>query len=289
MSNSTTNSTIPDADVQTAFFGAGSSMAMAWMAGVALSIMFLLHVLQYFHYKGYYLYLLMLGLTLETIGLWMRVLAIRLPDNSAISGLTYLLLTVGPSFFAATCYMTFGRIVYWVSPEDKRTFRYTWVPARWITTTFISLDVIGFIISCAGVFSFISNVSRTDLSTYDRGYTPYQVLRVGFVWQIVVFFLFTIIALHFMFSSKSYRHDWPEGTGDWRKIAWTVFVAMAILTARSFYRSLCFALNGGDNYLRANEWTYYLFDFVPILCKLEFVVLIAELISLQYFFRYGHW
>ena len=267
MSNSTSNSTVPISDVQTAFFGAGSSMPMAWIAGITISIMFMIHVLQYFRYKGYYLYLLMLGLTLETIGLWMRVVAIRLSDNPAVAGFTYLLLTVGPSFFAATCYMTFGRIVYWVSPEEKRSFKYTWVPARWITTTFISLDILGFIISCAGIFAFISNMSKTDLTADQKAFFPYQVLKFGFVWQIVVFFLFTVIALHFMFSSKSYEYNWPEGSGEWRKIAWTVFIAMAILTGRSLYRSLCFALNNGDNYLRSNEWTFYLFDFVPILGK----------------------
>jgi hypothetical protein len=254
-------------DVQSAFFGSESSMPMAWVGGILISIMFLIHIFQYFHYHGYYLYLFILGIIMEVCGYWVRVVAIKQPNNAAAAGITYLLLTIAPSLFAAMCYMTFGRIVFWVSPEEKRTFRYTWVPARWITTTFVALDFVGFTISSIGVFVFIANSAKSDMTLDQQQYVPYQILKVAFVWQIVIFAIFSIVSLHFMFSSKSYKYDWPNANGEWRKIAWTIFIAMGILTARSLYRCLCFALNNGNNYLRGREWAFYMFDFLPILSK----------------------
>ena len=129
--------------------------------------------------------------------------------------------------------MTFGRIVFWVTPEEKRTFRYTWVPARWITTFFVSWDMAGFVISCIGVFVLIANASKKGLTPDQQQNNlniTYSILRVAFIWQIVVFAVFTIVSFRFMFASKAWKYDWPEnGIKHWRKIAWAVNGASSLV------------------------------------------------------------
>ena len=239
-----------------------------------VSIVFLVHLFQVFHYRGYYLYLFMLGIIMEVFGYWTRVVAIKQPDNIGAVAMSYLLITVAPSFIAATAYMTYGRIIYWVSPQEKRTVRYTWVPVRWVTTVFVSLDLAAFAISCIGIFVFIANQSKQELDEGQKREIPYQMLKVAFFWQIAVFFIFTIVNFRFMFASKGFKYDWPNGSSEWRKIAWVNNGIMFIITLRSLYRTLSFTINRGDNYLRVNEWTFYLFDFLPVIAVLIILALV---------------
>lgn len=181
--------------------------------------------------------------------------------------MSYLLITLAPSFVAAALYMTFGRIIFWVAPDDKRSARYTWVPARFLTIFFVTWDMLGFVISCIGVFVLIANANKKEL-TVDQQINgmniTYKILQVAFIWQIIAFTAFWIVAFRFMFSSKTWKYDWPN-SGTWRKMAWVVVITSALVTGRSLYRTLTFSLNLGNNYLRNNEWTFYMFDFIPML------------------------
>ena len=233
------NATAPAATTSSSMFGYDASMPMAWIGGVIMSVVFLVHLFQVFYYKGYYLYLFIFGIVLEVFGYWTRVIAIKQPDNVGVVAVTYLLITVAPSFIAATAYMTYGRIIYWVSPQEKRTLHYTWAPVKWITTIFVSLDLAAFFISCIGIFVFIANQSKTDLNDEQKREVPYQVLKVAFFWQIAVFLVFTLASFRFMFSSKTFKYDWPNGSSEWRKIAWINNGSMFIITVSLSTENLC--------------------------------------------------
>ena len=130
--------------------------------------------------------------------------------------------------------MSFGRIMYWATPENKRGLRHTWVPIRWFTTFFVSWDMASFFITCIGVFVLIANTTKKDLTPEQQisGLEmTYRILRVAFVWQIIFFGLFSIIAIRFMLASKAWKYDWPEGgSSQWRKIAWVVNGAAILIT-----------------------------------------------------------
>lgn len=124
--------------------------------------------------------------------------------------------------------------MYWATPESKRTLRHTWIPIRWITTFFVSWDMAGFFISCIGVFVLIANTTKKDLTPEQQisGLEmTYNILRVAFVWQIIFFGLFSIVAIRFMLASKAWKYDWPEGgNSQWRKIGWVVNGAAILIT-----------------------------------------------------------
>lgn len=134
--------------------------------------------------------------------------------------------------------MTFGRIIYLVTPENRRAVKHTWVPIRFTTIIFVSCDFASFFVQCIGIFVMIGNVTNKTLNEQQRstGATmTYNILRVGFILQIVAFFAFLVVAFRFMFASKSWRYDWPNGgSGNWRKIAWAVVIASALVTVRMF-------------------------------------------------------
>ena len=155
---------------------------------------------------------------------------------------------IAPSFLAAACYMTFGRIVYLVTPENRRGIGQTWVPIRHVTTIFVALDFFTFVIQCIGVIVMIAYISQIEsaeartpgakqaVDFAERGLArAYRLLQAGFIMQIVFFVAFLVIAFRFMFVAKSWRYDWPEqGNGKWRKIAWAVIGASGLVTVSKY-------------------------------------------------------
>ena len=141
---------------------------------------------------------------------------------------------LAPSFLAAGCYMAFGRIVYWVTPVSHRGFKKIWVPVRFIAFLFITFDMLSFFIQIIGVFVLIAHLTREDSTVSQRTKSlkmTYDILRVGFIMQIITFGFFMLIALRFMFVSKTWRYDWPNGaSGSWRKLAWTVTGSAVLIT-----------------------------------------------------------
>ena len=156
---------------------------------------------------------------------------------SSIHRLSTLSLTfsrLAPSFLAAGCYMTFGRMVYWVTPETKRTFRNIWAPARFVALIFTFLDAFSFFIQCLGVLYLIATFSRRDLTIPQQENAlriTYAVLQFGFIMQTSVFGIFSIIAFRFMIASNAWGNEWPD-PGRWRKLGWAVVVASLLVTVR---------------------------------------------------------
>lgn len=129
--------------------------------------------------------------------------------------------------------MTFGRLIYWVTPENRRGFRQVWVPARFITIIFTSLDMLSFSIQCIGIFFLIAKLSNSNQTPNQQNQsikTAYDILRVGFIMQNVVFGVFTIVAVRFMFASKAWKFDWPgNGSNKWRTLGWAVVTAALLI------------------------------------------------------------
>lgn len=57
-----------------------------------------------------------------------------------------MLILVAPALFAASIYMTLGRIVVKLDAEDKSI-----IPVRFLTKIFVVGDVISFLLQCGGM------------------------------------------------------------------------------------------------------------------------------------------
>ena len=66
---------------------------------------------------------------------------------------TTLLLLVAPPLFAASLYMTLGRIIFKVGAEP-----YSLIKPRWLTRIFVTSDVICFIVQLGGTYESIVDV-----------------------------------------------------------------------------------------------------------------------------------
>ena len=129
--------------------------------------------------------------------------------------------------------MTFGRIIYWVTPETHRGFKHLWLPARFLALFFIFWDIVSFCIQVLALLIVFSQISKKDqdaAAVTKTAKTGYNILKVGFIMQMCVFGVFAMLATRFMIVSKQWRYDWPEGgSSSWRTLAWTVTGASLLI------------------------------------------------------------
>lgn len=81
------------------------------------------------------------SLAVETIGYLARIVSIRNVDKNGPYVISFLLIVLAPVVIAASIYILFGRIVFYVTPIKKQTASFLWVPPRFLTLIFVSCDL----------------------------------------------------------------------------------------------------------------------------------------------------
>lgn len=139
---------------------------------------------------------------------------------------------LGPTLFAATVYMTLGRIIRSIHAEQ-----YSIVRVNWLTKTFVMGDV----------FSFLTQGTAAGLmATGGNASLGQNLVIAGLVIQVVMFALFIITAVIFQMrmhqparhstmifrgssicirSTQSVCSSWPGPSSAWSSMQW---VRMAI-------------------------------------------------------------
>ncbi|KAH6677697.1 RTA1 like protein [Halenospora varia] len=139
---------------------------------------------------------------------------------------------VAPALFAASIYMTLGRIIRSVNAE-----KYSLIRVNWLTKLFVLGDVMSFMIQGAMVVA-------------------------GLLIQVVMFGLFIVVALLFQSRMKSnptpasYHPEIP-----WKQSLHMLYLVSLLIMIRSIFRVIEFVM-GYDGYPLKHEWTLYVFDSV---------------------------
>lgn len=155
---------------------------------------------------------------------------------------------LGPTLFAATVYMTLGRII-----RSIRAEQYSVVKVNWLTKIFVTGDVVSFLLqgTGAGIMATGSNASLGQ-----------DIIMVGLVVQVVMFILFIITAVIFQVRMHHYpTHQAFDAELPWKKHLYTLYAVSSLILVRSIFRVVEYAM-GQDGYPLTHEWTLYIFDAV---------------------------
>lgn len=155
---------------------------------------------------------------------------------------------LGPTLFAATVYMTLGRII-----RSIRAEQYSVVRVNWLTKIFVTGDVVSFLLqgSGAGIMATGSNATLGQ-----------DITMVGLVVQVVMFVLFIITAMIFQVRMHSYpTRQAFDADLPWKKHLYTLYAVSLLILIRSIFRVVEYGM-GQDGYLLSHEWTLYIFDAV---------------------------
>ena len=194
-------------------------------------------------------------IAVEVIGFGARATAHKKTASMMPYCIQNVFILLGPTLFAATVYMTLGRIV-----RSIRAEKYSIVRVNWLTKIFVTGDVLSFMIQgTAG--GLMASGGNTSLG--------HDLVIVGLVIQVVMFALFIITAvivqmrIHQYPTRQAFDDDLP-----WKKHLYTLYTVSLLIMTRSIFRVVDYAM-GQHGYPLTHEWTLYVFD-----APLMFVVMV---------------
>ena len=130
--------------------------------------------------------------------------------------------------------MTFGRLIYWVTPPSHRGFRQLWLPIRFLAPTFVFLDIGSFCVQLVGILFIMGAMAGVDTSAQEyQSMTNQgiQILRFGLIIQMAVFGVFAILGTRFLLISHRWAHvSSVAGVGGWKTLAWAVNIACTLIS-----------------------------------------------------------
>ncbi|KAJ4326097.1 hypothetical protein N0V94_000259 [Neodidymelliopsis sp. IMI 364377] len=191
-----------------------------------------------------------IGGFLEVIGYGGRIAA----NNATGSLMPYIIqsvfLLVPPSLFAASIYMTLGRVMRGLGPAAEQL---SIIRIDWLTKTFVIGDAFAFLVQSSGAGYMAAGTSSK---------TGEIIVIFGLLVQIAFFGLFVVSAV--LFHKRYNARLGTRASFDWEKIMLMLYVTSALILIRSVFRIIEYGA-GSDGYLLANEWPLYIFDSVLML------------------------
>jgi hypothetical protein len=153
---------------------------------------------------------------------------------------------LAPAMFAASIYMTLGRIIRSVKGEG-----YSIIRVNWLTKTFVLGDVFSFMVqgSAAGLMVTGNNLRLGE-----------DIVVAGLFIQIIMFGLFAVTAI--IFHVRFQRYNPTEAHSEqipWKQSLKMLYAVSALIMIRSIFRVAEF-VTGQSGYPLTHEWTLYVFD-----------------------------
>ncbi|OCL10257.1 hypothetical protein AOQ84DRAFT_271515, partial [Glonium stellatum] len=254
-------------------YGYEARTPLAVIAAVLFLGMALITIIQFFHRKTWCFWPIIIGALIESSGFIARAVSVGNPKNLHAFLFQHIAIILAPSWVAAACYLIFGRLVRWVTPAERRNFRTLWCPARFNTLFFG-------VINSGSFFTQLYGVSTIGTSYLWNGTTErrekcfnsgVKIFRIGLILQLVCSGIFLMTGTRFLVVSRYWnKSSFRVCDGRWRRLGCIVIVAAQLVTLQTVYRVL--EVTGSrerPNYLYLHEWSFWIFDAVPI-----FVVLL---------------
>ncbi|KAK2627769.1 hypothetical protein QTJ16_002415 [Diplocarpon rosae] len=185
-----------------------------------------------------------------TGGYVVRYLSAQSPDRASLYAAQSLLLLLPPSLFAATLYMTYGRIVMLVKKTDASVIR----PER-VTGIFVVGDLLAFSVQLAGGGVLVSDG--------DSSIGKIVVLAgLGIQLAFSAFFLTIAIIFDHRMTQAPRRGIIPiYGKYSWRKLLVLLILSSVVITVRCVYRIVEYS-TGTEGFAMSHEICGYLADTI---------------------------
>ncbi|KAG7421506.1 RTA1 like protein-domain-containing protein [Fusarium sp. MPI-SDFR-AT-0072] len=227
-------------------------------AAVILIIIFLVlsaaHTWKMIHNRLWFCIPFVIGGFLEVIGFIGRAMANKATDKLGPYIIQSVFLLIPPSMFAASIYMTLGRIIRGLGPKAESC---SIVRVKWLTTLFVVGDVFSFLVQSSGA----GIMAAGDDPTMGE-----NIIIGGLVIQVLFFGLFVVAAVIFQLRYRKIGNNWrvvgssnTASVFDWERMLMMLYATSALILIRCFFRIVEYVM-GADAYPLKNEWTLYIFD-----------------------------
>ncbi|KAL8735346.1 MAG: hypothetical protein Q9166_000891 [cf. Caloplaca sp. 2 TL-2023] len=155
---------------------------------------------------------------------------------------------VAPALFAATIYMTLGRLIRVTHAEAYSVVRVTW-----LTKLFVCGDIFTFFIQGGGGGIMASHDP-------DKVKMGENIILGGLFLQIILFALFIVVSI--VFHVRLRKQPTQESYSahlKWQKMLMVLYAVSAVIMVRNIFRVVEY-ISGRDGPLLRVEWPIYVFD-----------------------------
>ncbi|RSL79121.1 hypothetical protein CEP51_007603 [Fusarium floridanum] len=158
---------------------------------------------------------------------------------------------LAPVFFAASIYMTLGRLIRMTNGE-----RHSIISLKWLTKIFVTGDVLSLMVQGGGAGMMVMD---------DFAHMAEKIVIGGLLIQIIIFglFIITVTMFHIRMRRDPVSKHAVAGGFEWEPTIWMLYIVSVLVMGRSIFRVAEFVM-GTDGYLLSHEWPLYLFDALPM-------------------------
>ncbi|KAJ5637426.1 Protein RTM1 [Penicillium lividum] len=233
------------------------SIPAATVFAVIFLLLSILHLIRLARNRTYFFVPFLVGLLFECAGYIARIFSHF--DTTALGPyiVQTMLILVAPPLFAASIYMTLGRIMVKLDAE-----RNSIIPVRFLTKIFVIGDVISFLLQCGGG----GYMAAGTLSAINTGA---NIVVGGLVVQLLFFGFFILVSAVFHWRvkkqpryihvSERVRSHGVESRMTWEVVMWALYAACLLILVRSVFRVVEF-VEGNDGFIMRREYLLYIFD-----------------------------
>ncbi|KAB8253780.1 RTA1 like protein-domain-containing protein [Aspergillus pseudonomiae] len=230
------------------------------VAAVLFIVLFTLttayHLWQTVRPRCWYFLVFVTGGIFQIIGYICRVLSHFDKESVPIYAVGNTLILLAPPLYAASIYMTLGRLIRYLDAEHLSP-----VSTKWLTTIFVAGDVISFLAQGTGA-GIMASGTISGMNTGEN------ITIAGLCVQLVFFSVFIIVATLFHYrihknptsqsvGSSIFPRNWRDAT--WETVIFGLYSASVLILIRSIFRLIEYA-QGNDGYLISHEVFMYVFD-----------------------------
>ncbi|KAH8426782.1 RTA1 domain-containing protein [Aspergillus melleus] len=227
-------------------------------AGILFLILFTLttvyHLYQVICMRSSYMLVFVTGGVFQIIGYICRILAHYDKESIPIYSIGTIMILLAPPLYAASIYMTLGRLIRYLDAESISV-----VPTKWLTGIFLTGDIVAFVMQAAGGGIMASG-------TISAMHTGEKITIVGLCIQLLFFsvFIITSTIFHWRIYKQPTRMSLQGALKSWKQTSWetimvVLYASSVLILIRSIFRLIEYA-QGNNGYLISHEVFMYVFD-----------------------------
>lgn len=251
-------------EAKSSLYGYDVSNAGCYVGIAVFGILSLHHTWLLFRNKCWYWTPFWIGGWMEVAGYAIRRVSGDENKNISLFAVQFLFVLLPPIFFAASIYMTLGRLLRFIGATQLSPIR-----IKWVTPIFVSGDIVSLLMVGAG-----GGIQATADSDKDARDTGNAIMMTGLAVQLLFFTIFIVetAICHFRLHRRQWGSSSSSGRLNWPWLFLSLYVGCILIFIRSVFRVIEYA-QGWDGYLVSHEIYMYMFDtLLMALCMLSYSI-----------------
>ncbi|OBT70488.1 hypothetical protein VE03_00293 [Pseudogymnoascus sp. 23342-1-I1] len=234
------------------------SFAAALVAAIFFGVVTFVHIAEGIKYKKGFYSVIIMGSLWEFGSYATRTISTRNQQNSGLALISQILILLAPIFINAYGYTILGRMVHFYLPS----FSVLGVRLYNLTLWFVFADIACFVVQLIG------GAQATNTAPPDQALRGIRIYMAGISLQetfIIVFVGFAVTFHKRLLKAEETGLFERTGKKNWRRLLYTIYLSLLLITIRIIFRLIEFAGGSGDsNPLPRREIYFYLFDAIPM-------------------------